>query len=91
MDPTANCRRIPARCRVCGEDVDLLQALYHAVDRNGDPIYPAKCCGCGGMNIIVPLGTTGSAIVSSFDEIPTELRDMMQKSVDRFGFDEGTE
>ncbi|RNC67439.1 MAG: hypothetical protein ED859_14500 [Desulfuromonadales bacterium] len=91
MNPTANCRRIPSRCRVCNRDIELLQAFYYAVDRNGEPIYPAKCCSCGGLNVIVPLGNTGSAIVSSFEEIPTKLREMMQKGVDRFGFDEGTE
>lgn len=89
MSVEANCRRISAHCRVCHQDGELLEAVYHAVDRNGDPIYPAKCCRCGGFNIICPLPGTKSAVVSSLDEIPPELAQMIRRGIERFGFVEG--
>lgn len=91
MDSLANCRRISASCRVCKQASELLQSLYHAVDREGNPIYAAKCCSCGGLNTVCPLPGTGHAVVQSFAEIPADLRQMMEKAVQRFGFDEGTE
>ena len=91
MNIEANCRRINCACRVCHQDGELLQAMYYVIDREGNPSYPAKCCRCGGLNIICPLPGTGHAIVQSFDEIPTTLREMMEKGVRRFGFHEGNE
>jgi hypothetical protein len=38
------------------------------------------------MNIIVPLGDTGHAFVRDFAGLPEELKDMLQKGVERFGF-----
>jgi hypothetical protein len=88
-DTTANCRRIAAACRVCNKETDLLQSLYHAVDRNGYPIYAGKCCACGGLNTIYTIPGMKVAFVQSFAETPADLRRMMEKAVNRFGFDEG--
>ncbi len=89
MSVEANCGRIPGHCRVCRQDGELLQAVYHALDREGNPIYPAKCCRCGGYNIIYPLPGTKHAVISSLAEIPADLAKMIQRGIDRFGFIEG--
>jgi hypothetical protein len=87
--PLANCRRIKAACRVCGQPGEVLQSQYHVADRSGNPIYAGKCCACGGLNIVAPMPSSDLAIVQSFEETDADLRRTMERWVERFGFDEG--
>ena len=92
MSVDANCKRQRLSCGACKKDnVELLVAEYCVLNKDGEKMFPAKCCECGGLTLVWPIPGTSLIRLSEWSKLAPGLRDMLQKGIDRFGFNEGSE